>query len=550
MKKRKKLAIVFLTLAVLLQTLGAIPTSAESEETGPSAAICPAQAECIAEQPEPAAAELASASAKPDANPESLTAQTGTDEPSGSEVPCTVQTLTIQRHTGLPGSDTYETAAAFTYEELKDRSFWEYDYSYIDPAKGVIIDHAQGIALRELLIDAGIDLDSAAELVFLSDEAQLTLPAADLLNTTRYCHFSLPDHYDDGSYLTDPMAALFCQKVETILAVQDHWMPVSEGGMFWSDPAGMTADNAFRLVFGQADITESKAAASLSHIHTIRVLTDANLTDPPEESEESSSEPGPGDAPGETTELDQDSPVSGELPEQNRNLPDDEGATTDQTIQASGPAPSIPDSRALTRTTYPSLPATPVTDGRSDDQDCRESENDNQATSEQKSLSRSENSSLSPENGSWQTAASPPASRNSERQNDSAGSSSSAAATGPAASVGRLETPHIQEVLLNGPGTPLDPPADSTQPSTPQDQPAGIGGDSFRIYEMAPVSPEGKLSDQGFAFEEETLDTRQVLWLFLAVFLLPAAVRLIYYLKRYLVDKREHQDEQKEGKLF
>ena len=579
--------------------------------------------------------------------------QSGTDEPSGSEVPPAVQTLTIQRHTGLPGSDTYETAATYTYEELKERSFWEDDYTCIDPAIGVIIDHAQGVALKELLTDAGIDPDSAVELIFLSDDAQLPLPAADLLDTTRYCHFSLPDHYDDGSYGTDPMIGLFHQRVETILAVQDHWMPVSEGGMFWSDPAGMTADNAFRLVFGQADITESKAAASLSHIHTIRVLTDTNLTDPPEEPEDSPLEPGTGDASGTTTEQDGDSPVSGESPEQdpvtaddsgafdppdtvrnllagrfrrtqetagtsgrpaeeeqehsapdtdirenpeppeqNRDLPDDEGALVDQRIQSSDPAPSVPESRALMHITTPALSTLSVTDSPPDDQQDRESENDNQAVPEQQSLSLPGNSSTSPESGNRQTAATPPASRNSVKQNTFAGYSSSVATNSPTTSDGRVGIPRVQEVLLNEQGTSLDlptvgsaagsgnagssspdtgtgapdasqsavpsgsdpaaatDPSTSTQSSRLQDQPAGIGGDGFRIYEMTPVSPEGEFHDHGFVLEEYTIDTRQVLWLFLVIFFLPAAVGLVYYVKRFLMGEREHQDEQKEGPIL
>ena len=67
---------------------------------------------------------------------------------------------------------------------------------------------------------------------------------------------------------------------------------------------------------------------------------------------------------------------------------------------------------------------------------------------------------------------------------------------------------------------------------------AGIGGDGFRIYEMTPVSPEGEFHDHGFVLEEYTIDTHQVLWLFLVIFFLPAAVGLVYYVKRFLMDER------------
>ena len=206
--------------------------------------------------------------------------------------------LTIRVISGVPGSETGETAAVFTIEELIERSFCEDDYTLIDRDNGVIIDHAMGASLRELLSEAGIDTVAIEELVFRSDKTQLTLSASDLLETDRYCYYSLPDHYTDDSYLTDPAVTLFCAKVETILAVQDHWMPVSEGGMFWSNPAEMTDENAVRLVFGQADISEQKADTALSGIHTIEVVLHrpatfisdlsqtGELSDPPAENSE------------------------------------------------------------------------------------------------------------------------------------------------------------------------------------------------------------------------------------------------------------------------
>ena len=106
-------------------------------------------------------------------------------------------TLTIE--VGYFGGPYYEKRV-FTTEELWNLPLVREDYTFIDNMPSVVIDHVVGVRLDDLMAEAGIDVNSIETFRFWTvdktSDYYTQYPKNELLDTTRYCYYSLPDNFD------------------------------------------------------------------------------------------------------------------------------------------------------------------------------------------------------------------------------------------------------------------------------------------------------------------------------------------------------------------
>ena len=106
-------------------------------------------------------------------------------------------TLTVE--VGYFGGPYYEKRV-FTNEELWAMPLVQEDYTFIDNMPSVVIDHVVGVRLDDLMREAGIDVNSIETFYFWTKDKTsdyyTSYSKTELLDTTRYCYYSLPENFD------------------------------------------------------------------------------------------------------------------------------------------------------------------------------------------------------------------------------------------------------------------------------------------------------------------------------------------------------------------
>jgi DMSO/TMAO reductase YedYZ molybdopterin-dependent catalytic subunit len=165
----------------------------------------------------------------------------------------------------------YITKKVYTKEDLAAMPQVEQAYTFIDSMPAVVIDSAKGVRLKDILEDAGVDIDSVQTLHFWCTDIKSTwytsLPKSYLLDTKRYYYPNLPTHWDRENQKALPGAEEGAIEVETILATSDYWKRFATAPDF----SQMTNSAQFRLVFGQADTGTITAMRSARWVHGIDV---------------------------------------------------------------------------------------------------------------------------------------------------------------------------------------------------------------------------------------------------------------------------------------
>lgn len=181
-------------------------------------------------------------------------------------------TLTVK--VGYFGGPYYEKKV-FTLDELWAMDVVEQDYTFIDNMPSVVIDHVAGVRLADVMAAAGIDLNSVQTFYFWTRDKQAdyytSYAKTALIDTPRYCYYSLPDNWDEEEEMGNEYAALDAVPVETLLALADDWNRVVAGGTFGSDYLNLNTNTRFRLIFGQTNTFERTANRSAKWIHEIVV---------------------------------------------------------------------------------------------------------------------------------------------------------------------------------------------------------------------------------------------------------------------------------------
>lgn len=166
----------------------------------------------------------------------------------------------------------YHTKKVYTLSEIEALSPVQQAYTFIDRMPSVCIDSARGLGLKDLLDDAGIDVNSVETFYFYStdmkDSWYACLTKSYLLDTTRYYYPHLPECWDSHAGSPMPGAAYGAIPVDTIMAIEDNWQRFA----VVPDFAHMSGDSRFRLVFGQEDVSSCIASRSAMWVHVIEVM--------------------------------------------------------------------------------------------------------------------------------------------------------------------------------------------------------------------------------------------------------------------------------------
>lgn len=181
-------------------------------------------------------------------------------------------TLTVR--VGYFGGPYYEKYV-FTLDELWSMDVVYADYTFIDNMPSVVIDHVAGVRLADIMDAAGIDLNSIQTFYFWTRDKQsdyfTSYTKTELIDTARYCYYSLPDNYDDEEGGANEYAASYGEPVDTVIALADDWNRTIAGATFGSDYMDLNTNTRFRLIFGQTDVVTQTASRSAKWIHEIVV---------------------------------------------------------------------------------------------------------------------------------------------------------------------------------------------------------------------------------------------------------------------------------------
>ena len=190
------------------------------------------------------------------------------DETSG--LAADMLTITV----GYFGGPYYEKAV-FTLDELWAMDVQYLDYTFIDNMPSVVINHAAGITLADLLDAAGIDLGSVQSFNFWTNDKAggyyTSLTKSYLIDTPRYCYYSLPDNFDYDEGAGNEYATADAVRVPTMISLADDWTRCIAGASFGSDFTNLNTNTRFRLVFGQTDAVIHTASNSAKWIHRIEI---------------------------------------------------------------------------------------------------------------------------------------------------------------------------------------------------------------------------------------------------------------------------------------
>ena len=179
-------------------------------------------------------------------------------------------TLSIQ--VGYPGGPTFEKRL-FTLAELESMDIVNADYTFIDNMPSVVIAHIKGVRLADIIDAAGIDVGSVRIFHFwIADKTEsfyTSFSKSDLLDTPRYCYYSLPDNFDYDLGEGNEYATTDGQRVDTLMSLGEDWTRALAGATFGSDYLNLSTKTRFRLVFGQTDSVTRTASRSAKWVYAI-----------------------------------------------------------------------------------------------------------------------------------------------------------------------------------------------------------------------------------------------------------------------------------------
>ena len=181
-------------------------------------------------------------------------------------------TLTVK--VGYFGGPYYEKAV-FSLDELWAMDVQYRDYTFIDNMPSVVIDHVAGVTLADVMAAAGVDTGSAQSFNFWTNDKDgsyyTSLTKSFLIDTPRYCYYSLPDNFDYDAGAGNDYATLDAERVPALIALADDWNRAPAGASFGSDYLNLNANTRFRLIFGQTDAYTRTASNSAKWVHSIDV---------------------------------------------------------------------------------------------------------------------------------------------------------------------------------------------------------------------------------------------------------------------------------------
>lgn len=178
-------------------------------------------------------------------------------------------TLTIK--VGYFGGPYY-TKKVYTLTDFDALPQVQQAYTYRDSMGAICIDAAAGVKLTDLLVDAGVDVNSVQTLYFNTNDIKMGwyihLDRSDLLDTPRYYYPNLASHWDYDTQTPIEGALEGAVQVDALIAYKDNWQRYDDTPDF----SNFDTSSRFRLLFGQIDTNEDNAYQSAKWIHTIEIM--------------------------------------------------------------------------------------------------------------------------------------------------------------------------------------------------------------------------------------------------------------------------------------
>ncbi len=178
-------------------------------------------------------------------------------------------TLTIK--VGYFGGPYY-TKKVYTLTDFDRLPQVQQAYTFIDSMGAICIDAAAGVKLSDLLIDAGVDVNSIQTFYVNTNDVQIgwyiNLDRSELLDTPRYYYPNLASHWDYDTKTPLEGALEEAVRVDPIIAYKDNWQRYKAEPDF----SAFDTSSRFRLMFGQKDAREDNAYQSAKWIHTIEIM--------------------------------------------------------------------------------------------------------------------------------------------------------------------------------------------------------------------------------------------------------------------------------------
>ena len=181
--------------------------------------------------------------------------------------------------TGVAASDTlkisvgyfggpYYVKKTYTLADIQSLPAEEYWYSNIDSMPAAVVLYAKGVTLKNLLDDAGIDVNSVQYMHFKTtdnySDTMTSWSLTELLDsyTPRYSYTALPENFVNGQVVNLDSVKSSGIQVPTMIAYLDTEsgngtnVRCISGAQFWNKK-GANENNRFRLVFGQKSPDEA-----------------------------------------------------------------------------------------------------------------------------------------------------------------------------------------------------------------------------------------------------------------------------------------------------
>lgn len=171
----------------------------------------------------------------------------------------------------------YYQKKVFTEAQLRALGTVKADYTLIDNMPDVVIDHVEGVRLVDIMEAAGIDINSVQSFNFWSNDKKdgyyTSLTKTELIDTPRYCYYSLPENWDEDAQSGNAHAGDIKERVDTLMALGDNWNRYNKGAgaEFGSDYLNLNTNTRYRLIFGQTNTYTHTAQSSAKWVHSINV---------------------------------------------------------------------------------------------------------------------------------------------------------------------------------------------------------------------------------------------------------------------------------------
>ena len=190
------------------------------------------------------------------------------EEDSGSGIPSDSLTVKV----GYTGQKP-ETLKTYSIAELEALGTIDQVFTWITRVHGCVIHTTRGVSLKEILLDAGIDIKSVARIHFTCSDAHETeeLTVGYLFNQKKYYYPNLVKVWDYDEGKAGKGAADGKVEVEAVLALQDYWKKTTSNEDEPEPYANMISNKRLRLCFGMTDTVKATSFNSAKWVRSIEI---------------------------------------------------------------------------------------------------------------------------------------------------------------------------------------------------------------------------------------------------------------------------------------